>query len=450
MKKLLIITTNFPPSTSIGTQRILKILKFIDKEKWKPYVLTLQERYFGPAEAIDDPYAKNIIDKVAVTRTRKLDVNQKLLDFRNRLKGFWGKKGRSPSKSASDNGIRDNGNPKKKTFFQQMASLLEFPDQDIDWLPIAVCRGCQLIRKHQIDVIFSSSPRHSNHLTSTFLKILTRKKLVIEFRDPWARVPWVEDVRGENGFARLKHKIIQVLEAVVVKKADNVVFVTQEMKDDFKKYYPKLSSKFKVVYNGYDSDLRSCGSLNQSLDIKNTSYVFSHIGSLYQKRNPEPLLQAIKKMCSNEFGKSVSFQFVGNLGPDLKYIHSLVDDLQISSCVSFSDSVSYQESLSIMSRSDVLVVLQPGTTLQIPGKIFDYLNIGKPVLGIGEPKSALESMIKTHRIGLFADVNDTKDIQDKIEDIIKNYDDVKISMKSSKCQFKFEKRIKELEHVLMN
>jgi len=37
-KRILIVTTNFPPSKSIGTQRLLKICKFLNKSDWEIYM----------------------------------------------------------------------------------------------------------------------------------------------------------------------------------------------------------------------------------------------------------------------------------------------------------------------------------------------------------------------------------------------------------------------------
>jgi hypothetical protein len=61
----------------------------------------------------------------------------------------------------------------------------------------------------------------------------------------------------------------------------------------------------------------------------------------------------------------------------------------------------------------VLVIIQPHTRLQIPGKFFDYICFKKPIFAIGERGSALERMIMPD-FGNFIDYNAPQAIQDAI------------------------------------
>ena len=80
-KNLLIVTSNFPPSTSIGTQRILKLCKYLNDD-WHIHVLTQKAKYLS-GDTFDDNTIKNIRKKnLLVFRTSKMD----LYSFAIRLK----------------------------------------------------------------------------------------------------------------------------------------------------------------------------------------------------------------------------------------------------------------------------------------------------------------------------------------------------------------------------
>ena len=226
MKHLLIITNNYPPSKTIGTQRILRICKFLDRTKWNISVLTLKENYYPfPEFNWDDPQYRFLKD-ISVYRTHRFDLVNLLIDFRDRLRAKKVKQNSTPSKAvANQNGAikqqTDDYRPAAKngsawqTIKDMVTDMMQFPDSNITWLPVAVWKGRKIIKKNKVDVIFSTSPHHSLHLITAILKMLSGKKLIIDFRDPWARSPWHEKIRVASAFERWKHRRIISMEKSV-------------------------------------------------------------------------------------------------------------------------------------------------------------------------------------------------------------------------------------------
>lgn len=87
MKKLLIISTNFPPSISIGTQRILRICKFLDPANWGVSILTLKENYYPDLSHRTDDDKDELLAKLKIHRTGKVDPVFYLLNLRESLRG---------------------------------------------------------------------------------------------------------------------------------------------------------------------------------------------------------------------------------------------------------------------------------------------------------------------------------------------------------------------------
>lgn len=422
MKRLLIISTNFPPSISIGTQRITRICKYLNPGKWSITVLTLKEQYY--------PVPKNramngkpaFLEKLKVYRTHKLDVVLFLLNLREKLRSKKGKNSRPDFRretEESDSPSRGNApQPGKKRGRWQAAKdfftdLFQFPDKHVTWLPLAVWRGLSIIRRDQIDVIFSSSPSHSLHLISTMLKVLTGKKLVIDFRDPWARSAWEREERVANAFERWKHRRIIKMEKWVVSKADEVILVTREMRNEFVKSYPQLPAhKFNFFPNGYDPENVLSSNPPAAMNgAKLPRVTFIHAGSLYKFRDPTPILYAIKKLLEEEAVErdKIVVKFIGGITPELLHIPALAAEMGIDDVVQFHPPVSYQKVMEMMAESEVLILLQPLTKLQLPGKFFDYLCLGKPILAVAEKDSATEHIV-SEGYGVFADFNDVNNV----------------------------------------
>jgi hypothetical protein len=47
MKRVLIITTAFPPQPTIGRQRSVKFAKYLPEFGWEPVILTVDDRYLS-------------------------------------------------------------------------------------------------------------------------------------------------------------------------------------------------------------------------------------------------------------------------------------------------------------------------------------------------------------------------------------------------------------------
>lgn len=448
-KKIMIVTTNFPPSTSIGTQRILKVCKFLSKSTWEVHALTLKEKFFDSRLHREDRYINNILHEIKVVRTSKVDINSMLVKLKTRI---FPKKNRAKTSPLSLISKTENTNSKKPIrFFKELVDLLEFPDQEIAWVPFAIASGYRIIKKNKIDVIFSSSPRHSCHLTTMILKYITGKKLIIEFRDPWARSPWHETQINQNAVERIKHKCIQFLEKRVVQSADRVILVTNAMQKDFQAYYKTVrADKFSVFYNGYDSDVKPAVE-NRSVKKEKTDKptVFSHIGSLYKERNPEPILRAVKQLVDKNpaLRKKLYFQFIGGVTNDLSHVRHYPEEYAIKDIVTFVPKVSFLRSLEYMTTSDILILLQPVTKLQLPAKFFDYINMRKIVLAVGEKNSEVEHIV-SNRFGIFADYNDTEDIANAIKAILHSTDKIKVSMIASRPLYSFQSSFKNFEKII--
>ena len=95
--------------------------------------------------------------------------------------------------------------------------------------------------------------------------------------------------------------------------------------------------------------------------------------------------------------------------------------------------LSHEETLKQMANSDVLVVIQPMSTLQVPAKLYEMLIFRKPILVITRD-GATADLIKEYEIGLIADPTDPE----KIAHAIRTLD---AQMKSESIQGDWDRAI---------
>lgn len=201
-----------------------------------------------------------------------------------------------------------------------------------------------------------------------------RCPFVVEFRDP---VP-------HPGHAPLSPSRRLLLENCL--RGSSLVIATtegiaQKIQDDF----PLVRDRVRTVYSGYDE----AGAPAVSVQKRPTDpLVLVHAGVLYggHGRNARSLVQGIAEAVKLEgsLRQRVQLRLIG-AGEGGIEAAALAQELGIPWGVELCPHMTLQACLNEMDRADVLVAIKfdaPAYDLQVPGKIFQYLGRGKPILGL--------------------------------------------------------------------
>ncbi|RMG68932.1 MAG: hypothetical protein D6715_00980 [Calditrichaeota bacterium] len=396
-KRILFVTAHFPPNDAIGTQRMTKLMKYLHRRGWQVFVLTLREDYFPNARG---DYRVYLPDSVRVYRTGKLDPFE-IWDWLKRRLGRTGRAeapapGRSSSKSEHSS---KSGSGWWFELKELVTRILQYPDRYNGWIPFIFWKAWRIIRNHRIDYVLVSSPPHSPHLPINWLHRWLRFTYIADFRDPWARSQWVRE--RDHLYQRLQHRLDDVFEGQTVREADLLIYNTDHLREDFEQFYgtAQLASRAFTLTNGFDPEMKVLlgnGRMREEEAAAGRQFIIRHTGNLYKKRNPEPILQALAEVKARypEAGRRVRLEFIGPLDEALHYLHGLVESLGLEKQVAFLPSRPYLEILNQLHQADWLLLLQPGTTIQVPAKFFDYLLSGRPIWAVVEPESVGERLVR--------------------------------------------------------
>ncbi len=269
------------------------------------------------------------------------------------------------------------------------------PDEQVIWRRPAARTGRRLLDEMSFDAVFSTSGPSTNHLVALDIKSSSGVPWVADFRDPWV---------GNMHFSSLspsRQRREERLESRVIQAADAVTTVTRAFCRRFAERYPE-GPRPTLIYNGFDPadyrDLTRDG---------NTEAVFTlaYAGILYPGRTPAPLLRSLAGAV--EAGHiprdAICLQFAGVFDYPGRDDHArLVRELGLEDVVEVLGPLPHRRALSLMAGADALMMIgdtAPTAGEYIPGKIYEYMALGKPVVGTllpGEARDILESTGESH------------------------------------------------------
>jgi glycosyltransferase involved in cell wall biosynthesis len=393
MKKVLIVTYYFPPAGGPGVQRWLKFVKYLPDFGIQPIVYIPENPSYP---IIDNALTQEVSNRVIVLKKKIIEPYG--------LASFISK---SKTKKISS-GIIPSSN--KQSAFERILLWIRgnlfIPDARVLWVKPSVNYLKKYIIENQIDTIITTGPPHSLHLIGLNLKQQLPIRWMADFRDPWITIGYHHQLRLTASSMK-KH---EALESEVLQTADEILVTSKTTRLEFLKNTVK---PIHVITNGFDTE----DVPNQHLD---KSFSLAHIGSLLSERNPLILWQCLAELVKEipEFGKHLELKLIGTVSDD---VMQTINSYDLERFVNLVGYVSHQEALIQQRKSQTLLLIEinsKNTISIIPGKLFEYMASGRPILAIGPLGSDFSEIITQTNTGLFFDYSQKVTLK---ESIIKNY-----------------------------
>ena len=368
MKKVLIIDEQFP---NTGGTRTEKFVKYLSKFGWQPIILTIDQRE-------KNPFFQFIIDSY---ETRKFKLyNTKTFpsfSFLNRFK------------------------------LERMAGILNsfffIPDLNVAWLPFAVNMGCRIIEKENPHIIYSTSPSEGVHLIAYSLKKKMGLPWVADFRDLWTL--YKKRYKPPTAFHHLINRFIE--REIYCRWSDAVVANTKENKDIIVNEFKVESAKVNIITNGYDPDDIPILS-DKNIAPREDKLILGYMGGLEKaaicyKEFLSAFAIAIKK--ESNFSLQLWAMISKKLNRDI-FKNPIIKDHVV-----VNPYLPHQKCIEALRKVDLLVVLlSSGYEHVVPQKLFNYLCLRKPILGVVPSEGRAAKIIRNCNIGIVVDPNNVDGI----------------------------------------
>lgn len=276
--------------------------------------------------------------------------------------------------------------------FAVIERLLVPLENNWSWSLPAFMRGCAVLNRRDIDLIYTTGGATSAHLAGLWLKMRFGVPWIAEIHDPlyyegWNKgfvlgrfslwleraicthssyVFWFTNAALHSAKARNKH--IDFNAGVIIPGADNP-FV--------RPVYPKRANRMDFSYFGSLSSTRSMNDFLEALNLALEEY---------------PAFR--KKVCIRVFGGSLDHDSMVTVQ---RYkLQDLVYDCGRLEYDSLSDMTGRERILLEMRASNCLLLLHgegPVCSEYIPSKTYEYLWMGRPILALVHNNDQLRSMM---------------------------------------------------------
>ena len=224
--------------------------------------------------------------------------------------------------------------------------------------------------------------------------------LVLDFRDEWTLSSrYLENrVSGESARRGEVRQIESTLRA-----ADGVIATTQasaaELSASCRAAGNPLSAR--CIYNGFDPD-----------DFKNLPcakpnpdrFRLVYTGTLWNLTDVGPLVSAVESLAEQrpDLAQRLSLVFVGRRTPAQEALLARIRGLPVQ--LELSEYMPHLQALQVAAESDALCVLladKPGAERVVPGKLFEYLALGRPILAITPQGEAAQLLSRSSQATVF-------------------------------------------------
>jgi len=434
-KTVLFVAYHFPPSAEVGALRTQKFVKYLPETGWKPFVLTVRDKYYPNKDFARLQDVEGIeICRTAFWRTPlqfiailKNYVTQHFLQSRNTdiIE--------QPRSEAEI--IKQMSN-----FKRFVVSLNWFPDDKLHWFIPGLYKGWRLVRNKRISIIVVSAPPHSSIILALFLSIITKTKLIVDFRDPWILPHYGQEESFKPKVLLALERLIQNL---VLRHSSKVVVTNDYFKSAMLVSQSFLSAhKLHVVHNGFDpNDFPAA-----PLDMRSDTFIISYIGTFYLQRTPNIFFTALSAFMNERQLSSddVEVRLVGDTNNAVgQSVASMIQQHGLEDVVTLMGKVEYSRALELMCLSSLLLLLAPNQPYQIPAKTYEYMASGRPILLLTED-GATASLVEQMGCGIAVNPEDIVGIKDALYRL---YDDFQNQTQQFVCDAsQFERR--NQAHVL--
>jgi len=354
------------------------------------------ENYSG----IDPALSEKIPPGVRVIRTPSIHGFKILLAFRDRLRkrpiqSLPPATASTPQGPSFQAPLPSGPNRRKAWLSRCVDNVMDWfsvPDQYTGWILTTLPLILLDRLRGKADAIFVTGPPWSGLITASLAGRILGIPVYLDYRDPWTF----------NPYWKAKHRIVSgFLEKWTLRTGEATIVNTASMEKEFLRQYPQLQDRIFTVYNGYEEETRlEMERLRRKGQASDQSeFVVSHVGVLYRDRMPQELARTLAAVSASWEGRRpIVFKFVGPV-MDPAFLQRAFAEAGQSHALRFTGEVAVETARQEEANADVLLLLYPGSLLQVPAKVFEYAFAGNPILSVADEGSETADLIRRHSLG---------------------------------------------------
>ncbi|MDD5065517.1 MAG: glycosyltransferase [bacterium] len=294
-------------------------------------------------------------------------------------------------------------------FFNLIGAIVNYPDADKTWKPAALEAAKDIIKKHRIDVVLSSSSPVISHLVAHEIKQKYHIPWVADLRDLWSQ-------NHNYYYGPVRCFIDRCLERRTLGLADALITVSEP-------WAAKLNELHRVkrvysITNGFDPDR-----LKRKMSPLTKAFTITYTGNLYKgKQDLEQFFIGLSHLINN--GKMDKEKVrVRVYGPVEIWIEELIMRYRLNDVVKQYGIISREDVLLRQNESQLLLLVcwkgrkEKGC---YPLKTFEYLSVRRPIFAVGgEGGDVIEKLLDKTKSGFYC--RDVEEIKIRLMELYHQY-----------------------------
>jgi hypothetical protein len=252
--------------------------------------------------------------------------------------------------------------------------------------------GLKLFNNNKPSVIVATGPSFDYFIAAYYLSKILGVPLVIDYRDEWTENPFPFVNKG---------KIDEYWEKRIFTFAKSIIFTTESMKQHHIKKYNRPDN-IHVVTNGWEPSEHDPHNKIEKPD----KVILTFVGNIASHNLPYDFIEDINS-CYQHINKGIELKFVGHIPEQIK-IKML--ELDINNIIDFESFLPRNEANSRMQSCSALLLFNPPELARyLPGKVFDYLSAGRPIIVHGN-EGETAKLIRKLTAGYFVTTGNTVEL----------------------------------------
>lgn len=255
-------------------------------------------------------------------------------------------------------------------------------------------------------IVVASGPPFSTFLAACGAGAHFEIPVILDYRDEWTECPF-SFVRSCSSDRYWERRCLRA--------AHSVIYTTQSQKTHAIATFPRISMKKAVVIsNGWEPQehLHVSGTHRSKKD--SNAFILSFVGTLGHHTLPDSFLATLSDVLkhSQVLRERFHLYFIGKTVSEAK---QQLNGFAFSDHLHHVDALPKFDALSSMYDSDALLLLNdPMFSRYLPGKLFDYLATGLPVLVYGDG-GEIGRLISALNAGVIVPLDDPHALREALE-----------------------------------
>lgn len=277
---------------------------------------------------------------------------------------------------------------------------------EILWAREATRKALEVVRQHGLSdgVVIATSPAHAAVVAGGDVARQLGWPLILDYRDPWSAHDWPRWRRSavSQWFARR-------VERRYIRRSVARVLNTPAMRSAFERFFPRADRQRNfVIPNGFEAASGEAPQVSTDGPVQ-----IVHAGEIFKGRSLMPVLEAAARLSAKFPQRPIRVTTFGEL-PESE--HNRIRAAGLERFVEVRPRIPFKQLFAELQRAHLLLaIVGDHMVYSTPYKVYDYMAVGRPILGIAPRGAALFELLADSGAGQCFEVGDSAGIELALE-----------------------------------